>query len=96
MKLCGELKAVALLLRMQLRYTKYCCFLCEWDSWDKKSHCVNKLWAKRTSLTPGGNNVENPPLVLPERIYLTPLHIKLAIMKNFEKVWIKQAVDSNM
>jgi hypothetical protein len=31
-KLCGDLKLVALLLGMQLRYTKYCCFLCEWDS----------------------------------------------------------------
>jgi len=28
-KLCGDLKVVALLLRMQLGYTKYCCFLCE-------------------------------------------------------------------
>ena len=40
-KLCGDLKAVALLLGMQLRYTKYCCLLCEWD---KKNHYVNKLW----------------------------------------------------
>ena len=28
-KLCGDLKIVALLLRMQLGYTKYCCFLYE-------------------------------------------------------------------
>jgi len=77
-------------------YTKYCCYLYEWDSRDKKNHCVNKLWPKRTSLTPGEKNVVSPPLVLPEKIYLPSLHIKPAIMKNFEKVWIKQAVDSNM
>jgi hypothetical protein len=35
-KLCGDLKVVALLLGMQLGYTKYCCFLCKWDSRDKK------------------------------------------------------------
>jgi len=52
-KLCGDLKVVALLLGVQLEYTKYCCFLCEWDSRDKKNHYVNKLWPKRTSLTPG-------------------------------------------
>ena len=75
-KLCGDLKVVALLLGMQLGYTKYCCFLCEWDSWDKKNHYVNKLWPKRTSLTPGEKNVVNPPLVLPEKIFLPPLHIK--------------------
>jgi len=84
-KLCGDLKVVALLLRMQLGYTKYCCSLCELDSWDKKNHCVNKLWPKRTSLTPGEENVVNPPLVLPEKIYLPPWHIKLGFRKNSVK-----------
>jgi len=42
-KLCGDPKVVALLFGMQLRYTNYCCFLCKWDSWDKKNHYVNKL-----------------------------------------------------
>ena len=63
-----DLKVVSLLLRMQLGYTKYCCFLCEWDSRDKKNHYVNKPWPKRTSLTTGEKNVINPPLVLPEKI----------------------------
>jgi len=84
-KLCGDLKVVALLLGMQLGYTKYCCFLCEWDSRDKKNHHVNKRWTKRTSLTPGEKNVVNHPLVLPENIFLPPLHIKLNFMKNFVK-----------
>ena len=38
-KVCGDLKVVALLLGMQLRYTKYCCFLCEGDSRDEESLC---------------------------------------------------------
>ena len=42
-KLRGDLKVVALLLGMQLGYTKYCCFLCQWDSRDKKNYYVNKL-----------------------------------------------------
>ena len=40
---------------------------------------------KRTSLTPGEKNVIGPPLVLPEKIYLPPLHIKPGLMKNFVK-----------
>ena len=84
-KLCGDLKVVALLLGMQLGYTKYCCFLCEWDSREKKNQYVNKLLPKRTSLTPGEKNVVNPVLVLPEKIYLSPLYIKLGLMKNFVK-----------
>ena len=51
--LCADLKVVALLLEMHLRYTTYCCFLCEWGSRDKKNHYVNKLWPKRTSLMTG-------------------------------------------
>jgi len=34
---------------------------------------------------PGEKNVINPPLVLPEKIYLPLLHIKLGFMKNFVK-----------
>ena len=84
-KLCGDLKVVALLLRMQLGYTKHSCLLCEWDSRDKKNHYVNILWPKRTSLMPGQKKVVNPPLVLSKKIFLPPLHIKLGFMKNFVK-----------
>jgi len=84
-KLCGDLKVVALLLGMQLGYIKHCCFLCEWDSRNKKSNCVNRLWPKRTSLTPGEKKVVSPSLVLREKIYLPPLHIKLDLIKNFVK-----------
>jgi len=84
-RLCGDLKVLTLLLRMDLRYTKYCCFLCEWDIREKKNYCVNKLWPKRTSLTAGEKNVVNPPLVHPEKFFLPLLHIKLGLMKNFVK-----------
>jgi len=84
-KLFGDLKVVALLLGMQLGYKKYCCLLCDWDSRDKKNHYVNKLWPKRISLTPGEKNVVNPPLVLAEKIFLPPLHIKLGLLKNYVK-----------
>jgi hypothetical protein len=70
---------------MQLGYTKYCRFLCEWDSRDKRNHCANKLWHKRTALPPGQKKVVNPPLVLRDKIYLSHLHIKLDLMKNFVK-----------
>ena len=84
-KLRGDLKVVALLLGMQLGYTKYCCFLCKWDSRDKKNHYVNKLWPKRTSLTPEDKNVVNPPLILPVKIYRPPLHTKRGLTKNSVK-----------
>ena len=84
-KLCGDLKVVALLLGMQLGYTKYCCFLCQSDSRNKKNHYVNKLWPKRTSLTSEEKNVISSPLLLSEKMYLIPLHIKLGLMQNYVK-----------
>ena len=32
-QICGDLKVIAaLLLGLQQGFTKYCCFICEWDS----------------------------------------------------------------
>lgn len=83
--ICGDLKVIALLLGLQLGWTKYCCFLCEWDSRDKKNHYIRKQWPKRTSLVPGQKNIAHDPLVEPNKVYLPPLHIKLGLMKNFVK-----------
>ena len=30
--LCGDFKVIGILLGLQSGYTKYCCFLCTWDS----------------------------------------------------------------
>jgi hypothetical protein len=51
--ICGDLKVIALLLGLQLGCTKYCCFLCEWNSRDRKKHYIQKQWPKRDSLIPG-------------------------------------------
>ena len=71
-KLCGDLKVVALLLGMQHGYTKYCCFLCEWVRRDKKNHYVNKLWIKRTSLSPG-EKMSSILLLFFRRKFICPL-----------------------
>jgi len=38
---------------------------------------------------PGEKNVVNSSLVRPEKIFLSPSHIKLGLMKNFVKVMDK-------
>jgi len=83
--LCGNLKDVPLLLGTQFGYTKHCYFLCDWDSRDKKYHYVNQLWHKWSPLTPVDKNILNPILVLPEKIYLPPLYIKMGLKANFVK-----------
>ena len=55
----------------------------------QEHHYVNKLWPKRTSLAAGEIKVVNPSLVLPEKIFLPALNIKLGLMKNFVKIMDK-------
>ena len=50
---CGDLKVIGILLGLQMGYTKYCCFLCEWDSRARNQHYSKKVWAPRHKLIPG-------------------------------------------
>ena len=88
-QLCGDLKVVALLLGLQSGYTKYCCFLCEWDSRARSFHYIKRDWPLRLSMEPGIKNVQYHPLVESKKILLPPLHIKLGLMKNFVKAMDK-------
>lgn len=83
--ICADLKVVALITGLQLGYTKFMCFLCEWDSRDKASHFKIKVWKARKADKVGELNVQNTPLVKKEKVILPPLHIKLGIMKAFVK-----------
>jgi len=64
--ICCDLKVIALLMDLQLGYTKFCGLLCERDSRDKKNHYTKKERPKRESLRPGQKNVVHPSLVNPD------------------------------
>lgn len=84
-QLCGDLKVINMLMGMQAGYTKFMCFLCEWDSRADDQHYIKKHWPARKNYVPGKANVESQPLVDPQNILLPPLHIKLGLIKNFVK-----------
>jgi len=88
--ICADLKVIARLLGLQLGYTKFSCFLCDWDSRDKAHHYVKRIWPARKILEPGHKKVKHHLLVQSSSILLPSLHSKLGPMKNFVK-----AVDSN-
>ena len=83
--ICGDLKVVSLLMGLQLGYTKYCCFLCEWDSRAKTFYYLKRDWPQRKSLKVRAKNVQHPTPAEWHKILLPPLHIKLDLMKNFVK-----------
>lgn len=82
-RICGDFKVIGLLLGQQSGFTKYPCFLCEWNSRDRKQHYKKKHWPTRNSFTVGEFNIKETALIDPERVLLPPLHIKLGLMKQF-------------
>ena len=70
---------------MQAGFTKYCCFLCLWDSRAVSQHYKQKDWGSRSTLAPGENSVKENRLVDMNKVLLFLLRIKLGLMKNFVK-----------
>jgi len=71
-RICGVRKVIDLLLGLQQGFTKYCCFICEWDSRAQSLHYSRKDWPARKSLETGVKNVENQPLVEPRKFCCHP------------------------
>ncbi|KAJ4431971.1 hypothetical protein ANN_20580 [Periplaneta americana] len=90
--ICGDLKAIGILTGMQQGYTKFCCFLCDWDNRDRKSHYIHKQWPPRQNYIPGTKNISHEPLVNPQYVFLPPLHIKLGLMKIFVKALNREGI----
>ena len=70
---------------MQAGFTKYCCFLCLWDSRAVYQHYKQKDWGSRSTFVPGEHSLKENPLVDMNKGLLPPLQIKLGLMKNFVK-----------
>ena len=70
---------------MQAGFTKYCCFLCLWDSRAVSQHYKQKDWGSWSPFVPGEHSLKENPLVDMNKVLLPPLHIKLGLMNNFVK-----------
>ena len=71
-QICGDLKVIGSLLGQHRGYTKYPCFLCEWDSRARDKHWDIVHWPEREQLQPGSKNVSNVSLVDREKFYFHP------------------------
>ena len=59
--ICGDLKVIGF-TGMQSGFTKYCCFLCLWDSRATQQHYQKKEWPRRERYVPGESSVIHQPL----------------------------------
>lgn len=84
-EICTDLKVVTIILGQQSGFTKYPCFLCEWDSRAREDHYIKKSWPSRNTFVVGLKNVVQEKLVDPANIILPPLHIKLGLIKQLVK-----------
>lgn len=91
-RICCDLKVVAMLCGLQGGYTKYMCFMCNWDSRFKGDQYCFHGWQDRTTHEIGKANVIGKALVPKEKILLPPLHVKLGIVKSFLKTIAKRDV----
>ena len=48
---CTNFKVIAMIIGLQPGYTKFCCFLCLWDSQARMKHYVCKHWAARDEIS---------------------------------------------
>lgn len=85
---CCDLKVLTLLTGLQTGYTKYSCPFCVFDTRDKNQY-ANRYWPPRTSHVIGRFNVRNPALIERESIMVPPLHMKLGLVKNLTKAFIR-------
>jgi hypothetical protein len=74
-----------MLLSQQPGYTKFPCFLCEWDSTAQSQYWKQKQWPSSVNLTPGAKNIAQESMVDPHKVLLPPLHTNLGLMKQFVK-----------
>ena len=83
--LCGNLKIISILIRLQEGFTKHCCFLCLWYSRTTAKHYIRKDWPSRVTDMTGNANIKEVSLVNPINVLMPPLHKKLDLMKNLIK-----------
>jgi len=84
-KICGDLKDIGLILGVQSGYTKFYCFLREWDGRGKDKHYKMKVWPIRENSVPGGKLSEINRQLTKKIFFLPPPLIKFGLMKNFIK-----------
>jgi hypothetical protein len=90
--ICGHFQVLCMLLGQQPGFTKFPCFLCEWDSRARSKHWKQKHWPSKVSLMPGAKNTARESLVDPQKVLLPPLHryktgLDEAVCESFTKRW---------
>ena len=69
--LCEDIWIIGLLMGMQAGFTKYCCFLCLWDSRAVSQHYKQKDWGSRSTFVPGEHSLKENPLVDKNKVLFT-------------------------
>ena len=88
--ICAYFNVVVMLTGFQLGYTKFCCFLCLWNSRARVEHYVRKNCPIWDEIAQGKNNIKHKPLVKGDIIFWPILHIKLGLFIQFVKALDKE------
>ena len=72
---CADFKVIAMLTGLQPGYTKFCCFLCLWDSRARTEQYVRKHWPARDEIKQGRHNIKQKPLLQSDIYHLCILKL---------------------
>ena len=79
-----------------LGYTKFCCFLCECYTSDRKHHYLQKQWPKRESHIPGQKKCSKYAVHQPWKSLFTSAAHQTWTHKILSRQWIKILLDLNI
>lgn len=70
-------------------------YLSVWDSRDTKAHITIISIGQKGRFCLSKHNVKFNPLIIPEKVLLPPLHIKLSLIKQFVNIHNKESAASD-
>lgn len=88
-RICCDLKMVAILRGLQPGYTNHMCYLCNWNTRNKRNQYQDHSWELRQEHTYLQHNVIKPALVPEGKILMPYLHVKLGVVKSFLKTIVQ-------
>lgn len=86
---CGDLKMISITLGVMSGNAKNPCFLCNWEKASKSEDWPTRKGQKRRCWIAGQLNVKYDSMVPRDKVLLPPLHIKLGVMTQLAKQFIK-------
>lgn len=91
--ICADLKVICILRDLHSGNTKNMCYICQWNFEYIGDQYMKRDWPSRRYTRACTDNAMNEPFVPMEKVLLSPLFIKLGLVKHFIKALVEREND---